>query len=105
MAQAVAEADMPQSFRRLALVRQAVKVLSDHHVFDRRQVRYQVKLLEYETHLLRTEAREVVLRKLRDLLAVDRDPAFRGCVQAAKDIEQGALARTRRTHHRHPFAA
>ena len=57
MLDAIGEAHAPESFAGLGFVRRAVKILREHHVFNRRQVRHQMKLLEYEADLLRTKSR------------------------------------------------
>ena len=70
---AVAQAHAHQRFARFRLIRQAVEILSQHHVFKRRQVRYQVELLEDEADLFGAETREVGGRKPADFLATNPD--------------------------------
>src|SRR6266576_2341889 len=71
MRQAVAETDALQRLFGLFFVRDAVKILSQHHVFQRREIRHEMKLLENETHFFRTVANQVVFAELRQIHAVD----------------------------------
>jgi len=71
MHQAVAKTDALQRLFGFFLVRDAVKVLSQHHVFDRREIRHEMKLLKNETHFLRTVANQVVFAELRQIHAVN----------------------------------
>ena len=51
MRQAVAQSHALQRFRGLPFVRDTVKILRQHHVFERVQIGHQVKLLKHEADL------------------------------------------------------
>ena len=53
MRQAVAQAHALQRFFGLLFVRDTMEILREHHVFHRREIRYEMKLLEDEAHFFR----------------------------------------------------
>ena len=66
--------------------------------------RYEVEKLEHEPHMLPAEQRQLPVRERRELYSPDECLAGGGPVQGAKNVEQGTLARTGRTHDRREFA-
>ena len=81
-----------------------MKILGEHNVFDGGKVRHEVVLLEDEAQLLRPEARPLRRRKLREVTTVDDHSPLGGSIEAAEDIQQGALAGPRGSHHCDPLA-
>src|SRR5207244_12127620 len=88
MRQAVAETDALQRLFGLFFVRDAVKILSQHHVFQRREIRHEMKLLENETHFFRTVANQVVFAELRQIHAVDDHAPAAQLVQLAEHVDE-----------------
>src|SRR5437016_10033757 len=70
------------------------------HVVERRRTRQQVEGLEDESDLLVADAGQLVIGQIAHLLPVQPVFARRGCVQAADQVHERRLARTRRPHHR-----
>ncbi len=70
-----------------------------------RRLGQQVVLLEDEAHLLVADRRQLGAAQALDLLAVEREAAAGGPVEAAEDRHQRALAGTRRPDQRHELAA
>src|SRR3546814_18034074 len=66
--------------------------------------RHQVVELEHEADVVAAPLRELPGAHLIDARAVDFDLAAAGRVQAADQVEQGGLARTRGTHQRDEVA-
>ena len=60
----------PERLPRLGFVRGAVKILREHHVFDRGEIRHQMKLLKNKSDLLRAKASEPRFVQPRDVRAV-----------------------------------
>ena len=60
-------------------------------VLERRELGQQVVELKHEPDLPVAERHEVGIGQRRDLGAADDDPAVADPVQAAKDVQQGAL--------------
>ena len=74
-------------------------------VLQNRGARQEVEGLEDETDLLIAHARQCAIRHLRDVFAVEPVLAARWRVQAAEDVHQRGLARSRRAHDGHELAA
>jgi hypothetical protein len=72
-----------------------------HGVLQRVELGQQVMELEHEPDGAVAERRQLVGRKGADILAADVDAALGRSVQGSQQVEQGALARSRGTHHRH----
>ena len=70
---AVLQAHMGQGRQRLPLVGHAVKVLGQHDVFERGEVRDQVELLEDETDFFGASAVQVLGGNPGDVFAVEPD--------------------------------
>src|ERR1022692_538580 len=68
------------------------------NVADGRQVRNQIELLEYEAELLAPEDVLSGLIHRCQVIAADGDRAGGGGVESAQQVQQRALARTRRAH-------
>src|ERR1700728_561231 len=104
MFNAIGQSDAAQRLACLGFVRGAVKILRQHHVFERRQVGDQVKLLKDEPDLLCAESRQPAFIQPRHVHAVhERAPRCRR-VEPAENVDQRRLARTRRPHDRDPLA-
>ena len=73
-------------------------------VLDDVEQRDQVERLEDEPGALAAEARRLVVGEAADVLALEEHLAGRGPVQAAQELEQGALARAGRAHQGHELA-
>src|SRR5271157_1156253 len=82
-----------------------MKILRQHHIFHRRQVGHEMKLLKDEPYLLRPEAGYFGGRKVGQVLAVRRHAPLTGRIEAANDVQQRTLAGAGRAHHRDPFAS
>src|SRR5258707_4778429 len=104
MGEPVAEADALEGFRVLAFVREAVKILSEHHVLESAQVGHQVELLKDEADFFGAVTNQVVLRKFGQVPPVDDYVARGQRIQAAENIDQGGLAGAGWPHQRDPFA-
>src|SRR5499427_7379329 len=104
MRQPVAQANALQSLGGLRLVRDAMKILREHHVFERIQVRQEMKLLEHEADFLCAVAHQLVFAQVGQVRAVHNHMAGRKRVQASQNIDQCGFAGTRRAHQSDPFA-
>ena len=104
MFDAIAKADAVQGLPCFAFVRCAVKVLSQHHVFQRRKIRNEMELLKYEANFFSAEPGQAILIKPADVNAVDQGPTAGGGIEPAENVNQSGFARTRRAHDRDPFA-
>src|SRR5205085_2880860 len=71
MRQAVAKANALQRLFGLFFVGDAVKILSQHHVFERGEIRYEVKLLKNKAHFFCAVANQVVFAQIRKIHAVN----------------------------------
>ena len=72
-----------------------MEVLRQHDVFQRVQVRHQVKLLENEADLLRAVTHHLALGQFRQVHSVHNRVAGGQRVQPAQNIDQCGLARSR----------
>ena len=104
MPQPVAQSHAAQRLRGFALIREAVEILRQHHVFKRRQIRNQVELLKDEADFLRAKAGQRVAGKRGDFLPVERHAPGGRCIEATEDIQQRAFAGAGRAHHGDPLA-
>src|ERR1700726_3142179 len=77
----LSEPDALERRARFALIRRAVEILREHHVFERREIRHQVKLLEDESDLFGTEPRETRFVKPPHLRTVHNRPSRCGLVE------------------------
>ncbi len=85
--------------RRIGLAHQC----RDENVLQHGALREQAMILKHEADLAIPERRERLGRELVRILTRDTDRAARGRLESANDVEQGALARSRRPHHRRRF--
>ena len=104
MVGAVGKPHAVERFERFLLVGDAVIVLRRHDVFDRRQVRDHVKLLEDDADLVTAQERQLVVGDFRDVDAVQKHRAARRVIHAADDIHERRLARAGRPHDGEPIA-
>ena len=77
MRQPVAKAHALQRFFGLLFVRHAMEILREHHVFQRREIGHEMKLLEDEADFFRAVTDQLILAKFCKVHAVD-DHASRG---------------------------
>ena len=103
---AVCHADLLQRCQSFVFVRHAVEVLRQHHVFERREMRHQMELLEDEAHGFAAEARQFAAARVsryrcRQCAAAPRG----GLIEAADEVQQRGLAGTGGPHDGDPFAA
>src|SRR5579863_24407 len=103
MLQPVAQPDGTQSIGCLMLLRQAVKVLREHHVLERRQIRHQVMLLEDKSQFFGAETSPLGRGKRGQVLAVDQHAPLGRSIKASQNVEQRALSRARGPGHRYPL--
>lgn len=73
------------------------------HIFGSSKAWQQVELLENKADLFVPHFGQVVVGHLAYVLAVQHIGAGSGCVEAAKNIHQGTLTRTRRPHQGYIF--
>src|SRR5438477_9575733 len=69
------------------------------HIVERRRPRQQVERLEHESDLLVADAGQLVIRQVARLLPIQPVFARARRVEAADQVHQRRLARTRRPHH------
>jgi hypothetical protein len=104
MRDAVGEANASERRARLGFIRRAVKILRQHHVFERGEIRDEMELLEDEADFLGAEAREAGFVEARDIDAVDERAPRSRRIEPAKNIDERGLARAGRPHDGDPFA-
>src|SRR5262245_51391949 len=102
--EAVAEPDLLESPRRLALVGHAVQVLREHHVLQRVEVGEEVELLEDEPHALAPVADQVGPRETGQIHAIDDHTALVGKVQPSQEVHERRLPGARGAHDGEPLA-
>ena len=103
MHKALAKTDTFQRFGGLLLVRNRMKILSEHDIFERVQVRHQMELLEDEANFFRAVTDHSVFVELRKIHAIDYYTAFGEGVEPAKNIDERGFARARGAHQCDPF--
>jgi hypothetical protein len=104
MQEAFAQADASKGFGGLMFIRGAVKILREHDVFNRGEIRDEVKLLKDKTDFLGAKTREARFVETAHVNAVDDGAAVRGRVESADNIDERSLTGTGRTHDGDPFA-
>ena len=67
MPEAVAEAHALEGFFGLFFVRDAVKILRKHYVFERGQIRHQMELLKNEAYFFRAVTDQIVFAEFREI--------------------------------------
>jgi hypothetical protein len=82
----------------------AVELERQGDVLRRGQARDEVVVLEDEAHAPTPQLGEVARREVGQPVAGDGDGPARRSVEAARDVEQGRLARTARPHDGDEFA-
>src|SRR5215471_14501518 len=93
-----------QCIKGFLLVSHAMEILSQHDVLRRCEVGNQVKLLENKSDFLCAYPIQFTCRDARHLYAVQPDLARSRTVEAADEVDHGALPRSRWAHHGEPFA-
>ena len=83
MRQAVAQTDAVQCLRSLRFVRDAVKILRQHHVFQRGEIRHKMELLEDKADFFRAVAHQLVFGQLREVDIIDDNAPGSQRIEAA----------------------
>src|SRR3984885_872553 len=104
MFHAIGQSDAAQRPACFGFVRGAVKILRQHHIFDRRQVGDQVKLLKDEPDFLGAESCQPAFIQSRHVHAIDQRATRGRRIQPSQNVDQRGLARARRAHDRNPLA-
>src|SRR3989441_3573549 len=104
MRQAVAEADTLQRFLGLFFVGDTMEILRQHHIFERREIRHEMKLLENEADFFGAVTHQFAFAEFRKVHAVHDHVTGSQCIQAAENVEERGLPRAGRPHERDPFA-
>jgi hypothetical protein len=73
--QSVAEPDAFQGIGGLRFIRDAVEILRQHDIFERAEIRYEMKLLKDESNFFCAVANQIIFPKFCELHAVDDDVA------------------------------
>src|SRR4029453_5812608 len=93
MAEAIPQPDAGQEVvRSVGGLVVATQLDRNHDVFQGRQVRQQLKVLEYKSDVLVAQLRPLILGQIIQLHAVERHRAVRRQIQAGAEAEQGGLA-------------
>jgi len=92
MFEAIGEADTLERFDSLRFIGDGMEILREHDVFERGEVRHEMKLLKDETDFFRAVSDELGFVEARDVLAVDGDVAQSSSVETAKDIDERCFA-------------
>src|SRR6266852_1570390 len=103
MRQPVAKAHSLQRFLSLLFVRDAMEILREHHVFQRRKIRHEMELLEDEAHFFRAVTYQLAFAEFRKIDAVDNYMSRCERVQPAENIDERGFPRAGRAHKRDPF--
>src|SRR5215471_9549845 len=101
---AVGEPYAVERFQRFFLVGHAVEILCQHHVFERREVGDQMKLLEDKPAFFGSKTIELRRRHIRCIATMDPDFAAARLIQATDEVHQSGLAGAGRAHDGQPFA-
>ena len=75
------------------------------HVFDRGGARQQVEPLEHESDLPVADRRQLVVREMRDVAAVQQIASAGRAIEAAQDVHERRLSRAGRSDHGDELAA
>ena len=106
MVPAAAQAHLPQPVRRLLLslvISGPLENPGQGDVFFQGQKRQKVKGLEDHPHPIPPESGQLGLRQLRQVPAIQEYPAAADGLQAADDVQEGALAATALAGDGHKF--
>ena len=106
MAPAAAQTHLPQPVRRLLLslvIGSPLEHPGQGDVFFQGQEGQEVEGLEYHPHPVPPESGQFGLHQLRQVLAVQEYPALAYGLQAADDVQKGALAATALAGDGHEF--
>jgi hypothetical protein len=93
MIQSIAKAHPAQGFRGFFFIRDAVKILGQHHIFQGREIGNEVKLLKYKADFIGAVTRQFAFGKIADFLAVDNNTARARMIEPAENVDQRRLAR------------
>ena len=88
MLEAISKADSLERFDGLRFVGDGVEVLREHDVFERGEIRDEMKLLEDETDFFGAITDESGFVEAGDFLVIHGDAARRGGVESAENIDE-----------------
>ncbi len=104
MASPLVQADLADALERgCARVPLACKLQRQHHVFERVEGGYEMKGLEHETYVLRTNSGTTILIELAEVVAGELNEPRARQVETCKQGEQRGFTGARRTYHRDCF--
>ena len=103
MRQAVAKAHALQCFFGLLSVRDAMEILCEHHVFKRRKIRHQMKLLEHKADFFRAVTHFLAFAEFRKIDAVNNHVAGGERIQPTENVDERGFPRAGGAHECHPF--
>ena len=92
MMRALLKANSIKGSERLLLVGHRVKVLGEHHIFERGEIGNQMELLEDESNFLGSEAIEFGAGEFAQILAINENVSRAGTVETSNQIHQRRLA-------------
>src|ERR1700730_1040559 len=104
MVQPFPEAHPGQRLGGFFFIRDTVKILGKHHIFQSREIWNQVKLLEYKADFIRAVTRQFAFAQIADFEAVDNHASRAGMIEPAKYVDQRGLAGAGRAHDGNPLA-
>src|SRR5579885_1317142 len=104
MREPAAKANAPQGGSGFVFVRDRMKILGQHHVFERIEIRDEVKLLEDEADFFRAIAHQIAFAEPREVNAIDNHTPGSQGIEPAKNIDERRFSRAGRSHQRDPFA-
>src|SRR5688572_16799316 len=87
----------------LLLIHDAVKILREHHIFERSQMRDEMKLLKDHSNLLTPECRHFFFSETAGLFTVDQNCAGSGTIEQPNEIQECRFPGTGRPHDGYPF--
>src|SRR5208283_2179986 len=103
MSEAIAESYAFKSGGGLRFIRDAMKILRQHDIFERTEIRYEMKLLEDESNFFGSVADQIIFAEFCQVHAIDNDVARRQGVEATENIDQRGLAAAGGAHQGHPL--
>jgi hypothetical protein len=104
MCGAISHPDVAKCFHGLVFIGHAVEVLSEHHVFQRREMGDQMEVLEDKADGFAAETGEIRTAELGGIGAVDADGAGGGLVETAEEVQESGFAGAGGAHDGDPFA-
>src|ERR1700735_179548 len=103
MFDAISQTHAFERFASFSLIGRTVKILRQHHVFKRSQIRHQVKLLKDKTNLHHPKTRHPRFVKPSDVARIHNRLSGSGCIEPAQNVDQCGFTRSRWSHDGNPF--